>query len=445
MSDCSYEFKSATILILVLLALTPAFSRAEAATQTLCVNPGGTAGCVATISDAVALITGSEATVTVAAGDYVDNVGINTELKPNKLTLTITGTAGAGSTTIDGNNAGPVFTIGSGKSGSRANATVTIDGLTIENGNNLGGSGGGIDTSGATLTINNCVVTNNQAKLSGAGISDIDGNLTINNSSITNNTGQAQGGGVSASGFTKSIKLSISGTTIDSNSSGSGGGIGFFPFLPFPHRMTGTIVNSTISNNTAVGDGGGIFVQVGSLKMMDSTISGNQATGDPMFSKGGGLECQQDNVTLNNVTVANNSATDKSGGIEYIDGGCKVVASNTIVADNIAPAGTDCSNCPPGGTCAGRFTSHDYNLIGNPTDCTLTGMTTHNLTGDSMLGPLQDNGGTTETQALSLGSPAAGTGNPAVPNGRGNHCLATDQIGTLRPKGNCDIGAYQIP
>jgi hypothetical protein len=68
--------------------------------------------------------------------------------------------------------------------------------------------------------------------------------------------------------------------------------------------------------------------------------------------------------------------------------------------------------------------SNDYNFIGNPADCTLTGKKIkHNLTGDPLLGPLQNNGGTTDTQALLAGSPAIGKGNPATPNG-GNHCLA---------------------
>jgi len=77
--------------------------------------------------------------------------------------------------------------------------------------------------------------------------------------------------------------------------------------------------------------------------------------------------------------------------------------------------------------------------------CTATGKTKHNLSGDPKLGPLGNHGGTTETQALLAGSPALKAGNPATLNGVGNHCEPTDQIGTPRPKGKCDIGAFQNP
>ncbi len=52
--------------------------------------------------------------------------------------------------------------------------------------------------------------------------------------------------------------------------------------------------------------------------------------------------------------------------------------------------------------------------------------------------------GTTKTQSLGAGSPALMAGNPAKPNGKGNHCLAADQIGNPRSKGECDIGAVQV-
>jgi hypothetical protein len=61
-----------------------------------------------------------------------------------------------------------------------------------------------------------------------------------------------------------------------------------------------------------------------------------------------------------------------------------------------------------------------------------------------MLGPLQNNGGTTDTQAWLTGSPALGSGNPGSPTG-GSQCEATDQIRTARIKGDCDMGAYQLP
>ena len=58
---------------------------------------------------------------------------------------------------------------------------------------------------------------------------------------------------------------------------------------------------------------------------------------------------------------------------------------------------------------------------------------------DPGLGPLQDNGGPTQTMAIAPGSPAV----DAVPS-TGAQCPATDQRGVRRPEGaGCDIGAFE--
>ncbi|HET6823672.1 MAG TPA: PxKF domain-containing protein, partial [Anaerolineales bacterium] len=59
------------------------------------------------------------------------------------------------------------------------------------------------------------------------------------------------------------------------------------------------------------------------------------------------------------------------------------------------------------------------------------------ISGDPVLGPLQDNGGTTHTMALGAGSPAADAAEDSA-------CPATDQRGATRPQGpHCDIGAFE--
>ena len=55
-----------------------------------------------------------------------------------------------------------------------------------------------------------------------------------------------------------------------------------------------------------------------------------------------------------------------------------------------------------------------YDLILNTTNCFVTGPQGGNIVGqDPLLGPLQNNGGSTQTQALLPGSPAIDTGAPA--------------------------------
>ena len=68
----------------------------------------------------------------------------------------------------------------------------------------------------------------------------------------------------------------------------------------------------------------------------------------------------------------------------------------------------------------------------------------------NILGPLQNNGGPTQTHALVAGSPAIDAGNPNGCRDNAGVLLHTDQRGFLRPAdGNndgtsgCDIGAYE--
>ena len=89
-----------------------------------------------------------------------------------------------------------------------------------------------------------------------------------------------------------------------------------------------------------------------------------------------------------------------------------------------------------GSTCGFSLESLGYNL----TDDTSCGFTepTDLVVADAMLGPLQDNGGSTETHDLLFGSPAIDAGSVNCPP------PATDQRGVARPQGaGCDIGAVE--
>jgi CSLREA domain-containing protein len=181
------------------------------------------------------------------------------------------------------------------------------------------------------------------------------------------------------------------------------------------------ISDVTIKNGGSnVDDGGGIY-NGGTLTLNNSTVSGNIA------SAGGGIY-NSGTLALNNVTIANNTA-DNGGGISN-DASGTVEFRNTIIAGN---APHDCS---------GTLSSQGYNLDSDGT-CHLTG------TGDisnsnAKLGPLQNNGGKTETHALLPGSPAIDAGDDAT-------CEATDQRGEFRPLDGdgvngprCDIGAFEL-
>jgi hypothetical protein len=104
---------------------------------------------------------------------------------------------------------------------------------------------------------------------------------------------------------------------------------------------------------------------------------------------------------------------------------------NSIVANN------------SGGNCSVTMTSKGYNLSSDNT-CNFNNSDRNNI--DPMLGPLQYNGGSTQTMALPSGSPAIDVGNPSGCTD-GRNPLKTDQRGLPRPnsedKTGCDMGGLR--
>src|ERR1700752_4160463 len=101
------------------------------------------------------------------------------------------------------------------------------------------------------------------------------------------------------------------------------------------------------------------------------------------------------------------------------------MARNSIVAGN-TDGGAEAPECAP------RLTLEGVNLLQNPTGCVLSGAVAEVISGVSpVLGPLQPNGGATETHALLDGSPALDAADPAVPGTGGASCEITDQRGVV--------------
>jgi hypothetical protein len=151
-------------------------------------------------------------------------------------------------------------------------------------------------------------------------------------------------------------------------------------------------VNSTVSGNSAGTTGGGIGG--GELTIVNSTVSGNSAG-----MSGGGLSTFFSSLRVANSTISGNSAP--GGGI-YNDRQTSVVEiSNTLLS-----AGALGENIFNNG---GTITSDGYNLSSDDGGGYLTGPGDQ-INTDPLLGPLQDNGGSTLTHAVLPGSPAVDAG-----------------------------------
>jgi hypothetical protein len=233
-----------------------------------------------------------------------------------------------------------------------------------------------------------------------------------------------QGGGGIYNGDGATLNL------IDSNVTGnqarwSGGGVYSF------FNTTTTILRSTISGNTS-GDVGGAIRSLGDMTITNSTISGNTATG----WHGGAIFQTDGDITITSSTIANNIAPSYAPSTLFIGqfGGGFVptlTLTNTIITGNQSYA---CEKFASG--TVGNVVSGGNNLA---QDDSCNPVASDIIGANPLIAPLADNGGPTQTHALSSGSPAINAANDAL-------CPATDQRGVARPQGaHCDIGAYEAP
>ncbi|MCC5643060.1 DUF4347 domain-containing protein [Nostoc sp. CHAB 5824] len=410
---------------------------------------------------------------TTLGADTIIFAGVFTDATPDIITLTsgklmitddITILAtGASNLTISGNNVSSVFEI----SGSGTGAS--IDGLKIANANDLlssillnsnaslsltnstvsdnTGAVGGIFNKG-TLSLTNTTVSGNRGSSLGGGIFN-KGNLSLIDSTISNNGADVRYDSAYGGGIFNTGKLSITNTTV-SNNRAFGNGLGRGAPDPLPsygggiyNSGTVDITNSTISGNGAA-DGGGIS-NLGTFSLINSTVSENSGyyTGGGIFNKG--------TLTLTNDTITNNRATGSFNGLPdnggvFNDPNGTISIGNTIIARNF-PETEVGSPYIVNPDVEGNFTDLGNNLIGITTGS--TGFTSSTLLGtsdnpiDPKLSALQNNGGTTLSNALIGNSSAINAGNNAlIPPG-----ITTDQRGAgfdRISEGTVDIGALEF-
>jgi predicted outer membrane repeat protein len=362
----------------------------------------------ATIGHAISLAASGD-TIQIAAATYQENLSI-------PFNLTLNG-AKAATTIVDGTNTANVFTVGAGIS-------LALSNLTIEKGVGYTG-GGGVDNSG-TLTVNKSNFYTNTA-LSGGAILNT-GTAKISNTNFSGNSPYFFGHSASCGAIDNRSTMTITASTFFNNYANnnltSGGAI--------CNGGTLTITRSTFSTNSSQGNNGGyggaIYNYAGTLSVTNSTFSQNSAT-----TSGGAIYSQGGTVQISNSTFGTNPEN-MGGGGALSNAGSSVLIQNSIVA-----------NTANGGNCAGTITSDGYNLSSDAT-CNFNNTGDLNNT-DPKLGPLQNNGGPTQTEALQLGSPAIDAGNPSGCTDSQGHLLKTDQRGAPRPDkedtGGCDMGAYE--
>ena len=332
---------------------------------------------------------GGANTISVPAGTYLLSVGTLTVTNVTS-NLAIVGTGAAGTAIIDGQSTLRIFDLLGG--------TITLTNLVIQNGkftiSNPGDFGScaaaGIFAGGAaTINIKSSTIQNNALVNGvGAGFCIVTGTVNLAQSTVRNNTSTYGGSGA---------RIQDSGVL--------------------------NVTNSTFNGNTAsdLNASGAAISTRSTVNFTNSTLSGNS-----LARYGSGIAVYNGTTTLRNVTIAGNGAAPQ---LLVSGAGASAILESTIISN---PNGG--SNCNTEG--GGVITSNGHNLD-DGSSCGLAQAT--DITGNAMLGPLQDNGGPTATRALLSGSAAIDQGsNP------GN--LANDQrgVGYARVVGAAaDIGAFE--
>ena len=375
---------------------------------------------------------------------------------------------------------------------------VELDNSIIQG--NTAVDGGGINSAGSVLTLTHTTLRANTASNQGGGLRGDDILPIVRDSKVYSNAA-LQGGGMA---LTNAILGQLERDEISSNPADMGGGIYISTFYKFAmqdsllhdnHAATGGggiyqyaypsldlvrvtldantaglvgggmvithvnrgvpafIIDSTLSRNSAQ-YGGAIYQQTsagdaGILLFQNSTLSGNSVS-----HEGGGIYSIGDSrIFLLNATIAANSVRPgfvhsflAAGGGVFITTTAVLTLHNSLLADNINTdgflqlAGDDCFTGP-----ATSLRSLAFNLVETTTNCLLSGINFGLVIGqDPQLGPLQNNGGPTKTQAPKPGSPAVDAGDTGGCTDYLNNPLLADQRGFARP-GNlrCDIGAVE--
>lgn len=326
--------------------------------------------------------------VTLRNGKAPDTSTYADEIKGGAIynlgSLTITGSSFSGNSATGG---GAIYNL------SRALLIITTSEFT----NNHAGSGGAI-LNLHTASITGSTFSGNDAESGGGAIRTSD-EMTIVDSSFTDNFAK-WGGAISTS-----YHLTIVDSSFTSNEAELGGGAIWN--MGGVNNSDLLIQNSTIAFNSAMGNTGAIDnASNGVLTLTNSTISGNSPHG--IRNSG--------SASIMYTTIVNNQVS----GVYSVTSNIQI--GNSIIANH---AGLDCN----------LLSGYNFYGVNLDTDgsCPGPGLL---ITADPLLGPLADNGGPTQTHALTMFSPAIDTATGS--------CPGADQRGEGRPGGaECDLGAYE--
>ncbi len=288
-----------------------------------------------------------------------------------------------------------------------AKAEVELKDCIFKDNVSNGGGGAFYGFTNASITLDNCIVDSNVCTNTGGNggaiVMDKQSTLTVRNSSIVNNAAGSFAGAM----YIYSSTLHMYNSTVSMNSSGGAGSTTANKNYGGVYLREGTavMVNCTLQGNTSSQSGGAIGVygtaaNPASLYVVSSTITGNMVK---HASSGGAamhINSASSTCTVNLINSVISGNTRGATGTETASD-ITGAAGFAVERSNMIEAGITYDNA---GAVVEAAPAFDYK---------------------TMLGPLADNGGATQTIKL------IGTGNPAMTYGMNASQLIT--VGTTLP------------
>lgn len=354
------------------------FATRSASATTLCVNPGGTGGCFATIQAAISAA-GPGDTINVAAGTYTENVILNKNVTLNgaQAGVNACGRSATESIIIPANPAVRTLELQTGSAGAIINGFTfsggtrciestsgPINNLQILNNRMIGFTGSGVflNDNGIDITVARNSIDGASKTGSGdlfhldtdsfAGFRLIS-NCIVGKGAADTSTGFFVDGNHNVGASATPRKPVISGNTISNCQTGMNLGTRAFGSLTVPN--TGTISNNTFSNNLFDGLQGGIQ----NTRIAGNVFSGSGRSGLALTSFGNtGVDRGAQNCTISCNTFTGNGFTQNSG--DTAGGGITFSATQA--------AGTIATNHANNNNISGNFAGARYSGIETPID-----------------------------------------------------------------------------
>jgi CSLREA domain-containing protein len=245
--------------------------------------------------------------------------------------------------------------------------TSTISGLTISRGQDGGALGGGGVANSGTLTVNDCVFSDNISRFNHGGAIFNENKLTVNSCIFTGNRAATQAAGGLGGAIFNLVNAELYNCVFNNNQASDAGAISNYGNGDLAQlKVTGC----SFSGNTAT-FGGAIdnTARLGpaTASILESTFSGNTAT----TREGGAINnsCSSTNASLSvdRSVFSNNTAGGRGGGIANsgYSGASLVTVTNSAFQGNTGGALYNSVDTSSGGTATATLSISSCTLSGN--------------------------------------------------------------------------------